>query len=612
MKDISASQKLIEKRLQRREREMRGKLPFTLDQTIDMSHFSLKDILDLPQLKSMLDNFYEISGVGVCIKDEQGKTLLYSTWQKVCSHFHRAHPLSAVHCEESNEVLSEEIPFGTHKAFKCANGLWDLSTPIIVEDQRLGKLNIGQFLYDDEEVDESVVRQRAHMYGYDEEAYLEAYGNVPRWSHDKIQKAMDFCIQLTNMISTQGYANLRMAKMLDEHKKLEEILKQEKVKAEAANEAKTQFLANMSHELRTPLNGIMGMNQLLSMTELNKEQQEYMDISLKACANLTGVVNEILDYTSLAKKPEELVETEFQPEMLLLETMGLYQAAADEKKINLSYSISPEVPDEVMGDRFKIKQILNNLVGNAVKFTEKGNVLMKITTMPSNDSDNDTMLKFIVQDTGIGIEPERLSSVFDTFTQVDSSHTRKYGGLGLGLSIARELAWIMEGDITVESTPAVGSTFNFTCKAKLNKSERTHDRIKVDAGTVVMSRPQRVLVVDDDYANRWMTQTMLKKEGLLVDTAENGQSAIDQVKMKKYDVIFMDLQMPVMHGYEATRSIRNLDKHGGATVPIIAMTAAGLPEVRKQCMDMGMNDYLLKPIDRETLLKKINEVKNLS
>lgn len=612
MKDTVTTKKLIETSVKKSEWKFREKLPYPASKNIDLTHLFLRDIVDLAQLKKMLDSLYKISGVGVCIKDQYGAVLIASYWQEVCSCYHCVNPGSKVHCDESDEVLSEEIPFGTYKAFKCANGLWDLSTPIMVEHHRLGKLNIGQFLYDDDdEVDEELIRQRAHAYGFDEETYLEAYRNVPRWSHEKVEDAMEFCIQLTSMISSQGYANLRMAKMLEEQKKLEEILKLEKTKAEAANDAKTQFLANMSHELRTPLNGIMGMTQLLNMTEVNREQKDYIAISLKACTNLTGVVNDILDYTNLELKPEELKEGVFNPQTLLQEVTGLYQAATDQKKIEITYESSPEVPDEVTGDRFKIKQILNNLVGNAVKFTEQGSVLLKLSGKFTTKSDKNMMLEFMVRDTGIGIQPEKVAVIFDSFTQVDSSHTRKYGGLGLGLSIARELAKIMGGNISVESKPGVGSSFYFTCQVKVNAHEYKNRETAMDERHFLMEESHSILVVDDDYSNRWMTQSMLKKEGLMVDTAVNGQDAIDKVKAKRYDVIFMDLQMPLMDGYEATRRIRSLTQHSGGTVPIIAITAAGLPEVREKCLAMGMNDYLLKPIDRVTLIKKLHEWKTV-
>ena len=383
-----------------------------------------------------------------------------------------------------------------------------------------------------------------------------------------------------------------------------------KEEAEAANQIKSQFLANMSHELRTPLNGLMGMLQLLETTTLTEEQQEFIGIALDGSRSLTRVVEDILNYTSLERKTQNNLEVPFQLEEFLQEIMRLHQAAAAHKNLSLSVHKDHSLPNRLIGDRFKLKQVLGNLLGNAVKFTETGAVNLLVKEEKGETSPGRIRIQFQVKDTGIGIDPEKLDYIFQQFSQADESHTRKYGGLGLGLAVAREQAAVLGGMITADSIPGKGSTFTLTCEMGTCQGGLGQDQVCLDitkptSGDIYLpnNKPEkiRVLVVDDDYASRVMAQLYLKSMGCQVDTATQGKDALEMVGRNSYHLILMDCQMPVMNGYEATRCIREREKGAGRHTPVVAMTAKVLPGDREECLEAGMDGFLAKPFDLKTL-----------
>ncbi len=390
---------------------------------------------------------------------------------------------------------------------------------------------------------------------------------------------------------------------ISDQKITEELLINEKDRAQEANRIKEQFLANMSHELRTPLNGLMGMTQLLKMSALTEEQEEFVDLSIQACTAITDVVNEILNYTVMQKKQMKCIEVPFKMKELISEVMELHRIMAVKKQLEIDFTISPQVPEIIMGDRYKLKQLLNNLVGNAVKFTEAGAVHIIVNT-ESSDHRERIRLSFEVIDTGIGIQDQLIDHIFGRFNQVDGSHTREYGGLGLGLSIVNELSKVMDGEVKVSSVPGQGSNFCFVCEMGIEMMEEKVVTVEKEL-LPTEDQSQHILVVDDDEASRKVTAIYLSKIGMIVDEANNGFEAIEKVKKRDYELILMDLQMPGMDGYDATKMIREITSPELKKVPILAMTALAMPSVQEKCMEVGMNDYLVKPLSLNLWKDKI-------
>jgi PAS domain S-box-containing protein len=378
-----------------------------------------------------------------------------------------------------------------------------------------------------------------------------------------------------------------------------EVAEVARLEAENASQAKSNFLASMSHEIRTPLNSIIGFSRLLSQANLPEQERRYAQNVCETSNTLLSLVNDILDFSKVEEGKTELENVPFSLREMGEHIRGLFLPTAVEKSLTLDLSISPHVPAFVEGDPVRLRQVLTNLVGNAVKFTHQGGVQISIKTQGDGD---DIKVCFAVIDSGIGISKEKMSLLFQRFSQVDASTTREYGGTGLGLAICKGLVEAMGGDIQVESSPGKGSTFSF----ELNLPETASPQIAWDEEQVVISdRPARILLVDDVALNRELVLNLLSSDGHTIDTAVNGAEAVQKVQTSTYDLVLMDMQMPVMDGLEATRAIRSL-KGSQAHVPIVALTANALPATVARCRSVGMNEHLAKPVTRSALVRAIN------
>jgi len=416
-------------------------------------------------------------------------------------------------------------------------------------------------------------------------------------AHLKLKVTQEECVK----------TNVRLFKEIGERQKLEEELRRAKEIAEDSTRTKSEFLASMSHEIRTPMNGIIATAGLLKSTELDETQRDYIDIIDYSANNLLTIINDILDISKIEAGQITLESIDFNFHNVIYESVKLLKAKAEEKGIRLAGNIHQSVPLYAKGDPIRLKQIIINLMNNAIKFTQEGSVTVDIETIESGQKQRKYLIKII--DTGIGIPENAKDKIFNDYAQADPATTRLYGGTGLGLSISKKLVELMNGEIGFESKENEGSTFWFTCIFDIGK-EPPYDLEYSAPGQNGNLNKLYVLVAEDNLVNQKVAIATLKKMGCRIEIADNGQIAYDLHRINRYDVILMDIQMPVMDGFESTKLIRDYEKQQRfeKKVKIIAMTANAMKEDRQRCLDGGMDEYISKPFKVLELSKILDVV----
>ncbi len=387
----------------------------------------------------------------------------------------------------------------------------------------------------------------------------------------------------------------------------EERAERNRLIAERATQAKSDFLATMSHEIRTPLNAVIGMADVLSATPLTPDQRRCVEVSQRNGVGLLTLINDILDLSKVESGHVELESTGMDLREVIDRARDVVEQRATAKGLALGKTLAPAVPVYLTGDPNRLRQVMINLLGNSIKFTEKGSLHVTVAQDPEDDGPG--CLRFAISDTGIGIPEDKLAAVFESFTQADSSTTRKYGGTGLGLTISKQLVELMGGRIWVESTVGVGSTFFFTVKLAVQE-DQTERSTSIVAPANQLATGMKILMADDSEDNRFLIVSYLNTVGAAIDIAENGEIAVRMFRANKYDVVLMDAEMPVMDGFTATRNIRQFEKEtGAAPTPVLALTAHAFVDASEKAFAAGFTELLTKPIRKAVLLEALAKYK---
>ncbi|MBI5440925.1 MAG: PocR ligand-binding domain-containing protein [Deltaproteobacteria bacterium] len=571
-----------------------------------MKH-TLPELIDIPAIQILMESLWRAAGIPIGIFDSDENLLVANGWQDICTRFHRTHPKAERLCRESDAFIKQHLSSGAalkrgYVEYKCKNGLVDVAMPIVIEGAHVGTVFLGQFLYGPP--DEEHFRRQARSFGFDEEDYLAALRRVPIFSRRRVDDILAFHRQFVSLMATMGLQRLRQLEG-------EEALRQAKEAADAANRSKSDFLARMSHEIRTPMNGVMGMTQLALLEPISPKAREYLDLVQVSAKSLLDIINDILDLSKIEAGRIELRCEDFELRPAIEGVLGTLSVLAREKGLRFAAEVAPELPERVRGDRGRLGQVLVNVVGNAIKFTEEGAVSIEVRRSETTRRGKVGVL-FEVRDTGIGIDAPHLSKIFESFEQAGAAVHPRYGGTGLGLTIAKYLVELMGGRIWAESRPGAGSTFRFILQLEPEDGVQSGEELEEPEEIRAPRRALRVLLAEDNAVNQILGKALLERDGHTVVVAEDGRRAADALGREAFDLVLMDIRMPEIDGDELTRLVRAGHVPGcPRDIPIVALTAHALEGDRERFLAAGMDAYLPKPIDVDAFRRVLVEVTEL-
>ncbi|BAX81638.1 PAS domain-containing hybrid sensor histidine kinase/response regulator [Labilibaculum antarcticum] len=442
-----------------------------------------------------------------------------------------------------------------------------------------------------------------------EECKIKGYSKFD-WMHVR-ENGTEFPVEvaLNTVPLMDGNVLFVVLNDLSERKRVEQELIIAKEKAEEATSVKAQFLSTMSHEIRTPMNAVIGVTHLLSEDNPREDQIQNINILKLSADNLMTLINDVLDFSKIEAGRVNLESIDFNFRNLVKNIVSGFEIKSREKGLDFIVDIDPKIPSYLIGDPNRISQIINNLCGNAVKFTDSGNVQVLVSYQEK--CDDKVKLKFEIKDTGVGIPEDKQDQIFQSFSQADSNTTRLYGGTGLGLTISKKLIEIMGGFINVISDLEFGTTFCFELSLMISHKSKPKLDLSIDTyRNTAKIKGLHILLVEDNEMNILILKQFLKKWGITYEIAMNGQVALGKVQSGNFDMVLMDLQMPILDGYQATQSIRSLADDKFREIPILAITASAFNDIRKRVLEAGMNDYITKPINPEELFRKIEKHMN--
>ncbi|MBU4261356.1 MAG: PocR ligand-binding domain-containing protein [Proteobacteria bacterium] len=562
------------------------------------------DLFDVEKTQELMDGYYAVTKIPTGIIDGDGFVWTANGWLDICTKFHRVNPLTAEKCRESDTYIAQHLNSGkTYVSYRCAHGLTDAASPIIVAEQHIAHIMTGQLLL--EKPDIEFFRKQAHTFGFDEEAYLKALAKVPVITSERLDVIMKFLVMLAQFLADMGYKRLKEIEAQEELQKAHATLEVKveertaelraaKEFAEAANRAKSVFLAHMSHELRTPLNAVLGFTQLMKVDQgVTTQQLESLNIITQSGEHLLNLINNILDISKIESGRVLLEMSATDLHQILAEIQSLMHVKANEKGLSLIVEQSADLPRHVDLDAGKLRQVLINLVGNAVKYTKTGGVVLR-AGITKYEPPLSAQIRFEVQDSGPGIEADNLDRIFQPFEQLTNKPAAE-PGTGLGLTICKQYVELMGGQLSVTSEVGMGSVFSFEIPltvAPLTYTPTVH-RHRPVIGIEEGQPHRRLLIVEDHPESRLLLCKLLEPLGFDVKEAINGLKAVEIFEQWRPDLVWMDVRMPVMDGLEATQRIRSTE--AGACTKIIALTAHALEDERREILTSGFDDFIRKP-----------------